>query len=177
MEAYFEEIQEDILHYKERFDVGYITIDKTNEMFRNLSSEILLYLGTGDAELFDRAFEYNIKTMHEEFEEVIARGVTNEKAQGTLMMFFLRCAEEILIREGKIENEALHKLHSIMTAKGYKYPDYISTQKRFTMDKLPDIVKRMQMLDGSYKKPEFSKDENQESFLSLVSKFFGGGSR
>jgi len=174
MQAYFEEIQEDILHYKERFDVGYITIDKTNTMFANLSSEILHYLGTGDATLFDRAFEYNIQTMHEEFEEVISRGVTNEKAQGTLMMFFLRCAEEMLIREGEIENEFLYKLHSIMTAKGYKYPDYISAQKRFALDNIPDIVKRMQMLDGTYKQPEVSQ-ESQESFISLVSRFFGRG--
>jgi hypothetical protein len=176
MQAYFEEIQEDILHYKERFEIGHITIDKTNEMFHNLSVGILDYLGTGDAELFDRAFEYNIMTMHEEFEELIARGVTNEKSQGTLMMFFLRCAEEMLIREGKIENEALHKLHSIMTAKGYRYPDYITTQKYFALENLPDIIVRMQKYDGSYKKSEIPI-EARESFMSLVSKFFGRGSK
>jgi hypothetical protein len=146
MKEYFEEIQEDILHYKERFNIGYITIDKTNEMFRNLSLDILDYLGRGDAEFFDRAFEYNIQTMHEQFEDVISRGVTNEKAQGTLMMFFLRCAEEMFIRDGKIENQSLNKLHSIMTSKGYRYPDYISTQKRFALDKLPDIIARMERL-------------------------------
>jgi len=172
MQAYFEEIQDDILHYKERFDVGYITIDKTNTMFGNLSSEILHYLGTGDATLFDRAFEYNIQTMHNEFESVIARGVTNEKAQGTLMMFFLRCAEEMLIREGEIKNESLQKLYSIMTAKGYRYPSYIDKQKRFTLDNFPDIIKRMQKFDGTYKEPEVSP-ESQESFSSLISKLFG----
>jgi len=177
MKAYFEEIQEDILHYKERFEVGYITIDKTNEMFHRLSLDILDYLGTGDAELFDRAFEYNIQTMHEEFEDVIARGVTNEKAQGTLMMFFLRCSEEMLIREGEIENSSLNRLHSIMTEKGYKYPGYISFQKDFALEKLPDIIKRMQMLDGTYKKPEFVKEEHEESFMSLVSRFFGANSK
>jgi hypothetical protein len=176
MQAYFEEIQEDILHYKERFEIGHITIDKTNEMFHNLSVGILDYLGTGDAELFDRAFEYNIMTMHEEFEELIARGVTNEKAQGTLMMFFLRCAEEMLVRDGKIEHEALGKLHAIMTHKGYKYPDYISTQKRFAIENLADIVKRMQMFDGSYKQPENPK-ENEESFMSLILGFLGKGSK
>ncbi len=175
MEAYFEEIQDDILHYKERFDLRYIAIDKANEMFRNLSSEILDYLARGDAALFDRAFEYNIKTMHEEFESVIARGVTDEKAQGTLLMFFLRCAEEMLIRDGKIENASLKRLHSIMTAKDYRYPDYISTQKYFALEKLPDIIKRMQILDGSYKQTEFSTEDTQESFISLVSKFFGRG--
>jgi len=173
MEAYFEEIQDDILHYKERFEKGLITFDKTNEMFKQLSLEILEYLGTGDAVLFDRAFEYNIKTMHEQFEAVIARGVTNDKAQGTLMMFFLRCAEEMRIREGKIENPSLAKLHAIMTAKGYRYPDYITTQKRFALDNLADIVKRMQMLDGTYQPPKEPENSKAETFGTLVAKFFG----
>lgn len=175
MQAYFQEIQDDILHYKERFEVGHITIDKTNEMFHNLSVDILNYLATGDAELFDRAFEYNIMTMNEEFAELIARGVTNEKAQGTLMMFFLRCSEEMLIRNGEIENISLKKLHSIMTAKGYKYPDYISKQKRFALDNLADIVKRMQKFDGTYKQVEYTGEA--ESFKSLVLGFFTGGKK
>jgi len=177
MEAYFEEIQDDILHYKEKFAVGYVTFDKTNAMFHQLSLEILEYLGTGDAELFDRAFEYNIKTMHGQFEDVIARGVTNENAQGTLLMFFLRCAEEMLIRDAKIENESLNKLHLIMTEKGFRYPEYIAFQKDFALEKLPDIIKRMQILDGTYKQPELPKDHKPESFGSLVLKFFGRGQK
>jgi len=146
MKAYFEEIQDDILHYKQRFEVGYIAFDKINQMFYELTLDILDYLATENPEILNRICEYNIMTMHEQFEDVISRGVTNEKAQGTLMMFFLRCAKEIEIREGKIENESLKKLYEIMTAKGYKYPDYISTQKRFALDRLPDIIARMEML-------------------------------
>jgi len=174
MDAYFEEIQEDILHYKERFAVGYITIDKTNEMFHTLSLEILEYFGTGDASFFDRVFEYNIQTMHEQFEDVIARGVTNEKAQGTLMMFFLRCAEELMIREGEIENPSLKKLHTIMTAKGYKYPEYISFQKNFALERLPDIIKRMEMLKGTPIKNKPIKKEKMDSLFSSVLKLIKG---
>lgn len=146
MKAYFEEIQEDILHYKERFDVGHVTFDKTNQMFHDLTSDILKYLGTEDPDTLDRICEYNIMTMHEQFEDVISRGVTNEQTQGTLMMFFLRIAKEIEIREGKIKNESLQKLYSIMTAQGYRYPDYIKVQKTFALERLPDIIARMERL-------------------------------
>ncbi len=146
MKPYFKEMQATILEYREKFDTNYITIDKTNQMFRDLSSNILEYLGTEDADFLDTMCEYNIMTMHEQFEEVVKGNVTNEKAQGTLMMFFLRLAEEINIRAGEIENESLNKLHTIMTAKGYKYPDYISSQKTFALERLPDLIARMEML-------------------------------
>ena len=146
MKAYFEAIQPTILAYREKFDTNYITIDKTNQMFHDLSSRILEYLGTEEPQLLDRIGEYNILTMHEQFEEVVKNSVTNEKAQGTLMMFFLRFAEEVRIREGEIANPDLFKLHTVMTAKGYKYPDYITTQKRFALDRLPDIIARMERM-------------------------------
>ena len=145
MKPYFKEMQATILEYREKFDTNYITIDKTNQMFHDLSSNILEYFGTEDADLLDTLCEYNILTMHEQFEEVVKSSVTNEKAQGTLMMFFLRSAEEIKIRSGKIENESLNKLHMIMTTKGYKYPDYVSAQKRFALERLPVLIARMEM--------------------------------
>ncbi|MGB5964685.1 MAG: hypothetical protein WBF77_04925 [Sulfurimonadaceae bacterium] len=146
MKPYFKEMQATILEYREKFDTDYITIDKTNQMFHDLSSNILEYFGTEDAELLDSLCEYNIITMHEQFEKVVEGNLTNEKAQGILMMFFLRSAKEIEIRAGKIENESLNKLYMIMTAKGYKYPDYISTQKRFALERLPEVIARIEML-------------------------------
>ena len=145
MKPYFKEMQSTILEYREKFDTNYITIDKTNQMFHDLSLNILEYFGTEDADLLDTLCEYNILTMHEQFDEVVKNNVTNEKAQGTLMMFFLRSAEEIKVRAGKIENESLNKLHIIMTAKGYKYPAYISAQKRFALERLPDLIARMEL--------------------------------
>jgi len=146
MKAYFKEMQPKILKYIVKFDKNYITFDKTNQMFHDLSVNILNYLVQEDAGTLDKLCEYNVMTMHEQFSEVIENKIANEKAQGTLMMFFLRIGKEIEIRDGDIKNESLKKLYSIMTAKGYKYPDYISTQKRFALDRLPDIIARMEML-------------------------------
>ncbi|MEN8146486.1 MAG: hypothetical protein ABFR02_02575 [Campylobacterota bacterium] len=61
-------------------------------------------------------------------------------------VFFLRAAQEIKIKVGEIENESLHKLYMIMTAKGYKYPDYISSQKRYALERLPEVLARVEML-------------------------------
>ena len=144
MKPYFHEMQATILEYREKFDTNYITIDKTNQMFRDLSSNILEYFGTQDAETLDRICEYTISTMSGEFDQVVQGNKTNEKAQGVLMMFFLRAAQEIKFKVGDIENEALHKLHTIMTAKGYKYPDYILSQKRFAFDRLPEVLERIE---------------------------------
>ena len=137
-------MQAAILEYREKFDTNYITIDKTNQMFHDLSSNILEYFGTQDSETLDRMCEYTISTMSGEFEQVVHGNKTNEKAQGVLMMFFLRAAQEIKFKVGEIENEALHKLHTVMTAKGYKYPDYILSQKRFAFDRLPEVLERIE---------------------------------
>jgi len=137
-------MQAAILEYREKFDTNYITIDKTNQMFHDLSSSILKYFGTEDAETLDAICEHTILTMHGEFEKVVKGSITNEKAQGTLMMFFLRSAQEIKIKVGEIENESLFKLHLVMTEKGYKYPDYILSQKRYAFDRLPEVLERIE---------------------------------
>ncbi len=144
MNPYFKEMQATILEYREKFDANYITVDKTNQMFHDLSSNILEYLGTEDPEYLDTICEYNILTMHEQFEKVVQGDSANERAQGILMVFFLRTAQEIMFRVGKIENESLHKLYTTMTAKGYKYPDYISTQKRYALERLPEVLERIE---------------------------------
>ncbi len=146
MKPYFKEMQTTILEYREKFDENYITIDKTNQMFHDLSSNILEYFGTEDAELLDTICEHTALTMNEQFEKVVKGNKTDEKAQGILMVFFLRSAQEIKIKVGEIENESLHKLYTIMTAKGYKYPDYISSQKRYALDRLPEVLERIEKL-------------------------------
>ena len=146
MKPYFKELQTTILEYREKFDTNYITIDKTNQMFHDLSSNILEYFGTEDADLLDSICEHTALTMNEQFENVVNGNKTDEKAQGILMVFFLRSAQEIKIKAGEIENESLHKLYTIMTAKGYKYPDYISSQKRYAVDRLPEVLERIEKL-------------------------------
>jgi len=144
VKPYFKEMQTTILEYREKFDTNYITIDKTNQMFHDLSSNILDYFGGDDAEQLDVMCEHTVVTMHKQFEKVVNGSATNEKAQGILMVFFLRSAQEIMFREGKIENESLRTLHTIMTAKGYKYPDYISSQKRYALERLPEVLERIE---------------------------------
>lgn len=146
MKPYFKEMQTTILEYRKKFDENYITIDKTNQMFHDLSSNILEYFGTEDAERLDTICEHTALTMNEQFEKVVKGNKTDEKAQGVLMVFFLRSAQEIKIKVGEIENESLHKLYTIMTAKGYKYPDYISSQKRYAIDRLPEVLERIEKL-------------------------------
>ena len=146
MKPYFQEIQATILAYREKFDTNYIPIDKTNQMFHDLSSNILEYFGTENANTLDTICEHTALTMNEQFEKVVKGNETNEKAQGILMVFFLRSAQEIKIKAGEIENESLHKLYTIMTAKGYKYPDYISSQKRYALDRLPEVLERIEKL-------------------------------
>ena len=146
MKPYFKAMQATILEYREKFDTNYITIDKTNQMFHDLSSNILEYFGTEDADTLDIICEHTALTMNEQLEKVVKGNETNEKAQGILMVFFLRAAQEIKIKAGEIENESLHKLYTIMTAKGYKYPDYISSQKRYAVDRLPEVLERIEKL-------------------------------
>ena len=144
MKPYFKEMQATILEYREKFDTNYITIDKTNQMFHDLSSNILEYFGSEDAERLDTICEHTALTMNKQFEKVVKGNKTDENAQGILMVFFLRAAQEIMIKVGKIENESLRTLHTTMTAKGYKYPDYISTQKRYALDRLPEVLERIE---------------------------------
>jgi len=146
MKPYFKEMQATILEYREKFDTDYITIDKTNQMFHDLSSNILEYFGSEDADHLDTICEHTVLTMQGQFEKVVKGNQTNENAQGILMVFFLRSAQEIMIKVGEIENESLHKLYTIMTAKGYKYPDYISSQKRYALDRLPEVLERIEKL-------------------------------
>lgn len=146
MKPYFKEMQTTILEYREKFDTNYITIDKTNQMFHDLSSNILEYFGTEDTDTLDSICEHTALTMNEQFEKVVKGNKTDEKAQGVLMVFFLRAAQEIMIKVGSIENESLRKLHTIMTAKGYKYPDYISSQKRYALERLPEVLERIERL-------------------------------
>ena len=146
MKPYFKEMQATILEYREKFDTNYISIDKTNQMFHDLSSNILEYFGTEDADILDTTCEHTALTMNEQFENVVKGNKTDEKAQGILMVFFLRAAQEMKIKAGEIKNESLNKLYLIMTAKGYKYPDYILSQKRYALDRLPEVLERIEKL-------------------------------
>ena len=146
MKPYFKEMQTRVLEYREKFDTNYITIDKTNQMFHDLSSNILEYFGTEDPEHLDTVCEHTAQTMHKQFEKVVKGSEVNENAQGILMVFFLRAAQEIKIKVGEIENESLLKLYTVMTAKGYKYPDYISSQKRYAIERLPEVLERIEKL-------------------------------
>lgn len=143
MLPYFKDRQTDILAYKEHLDKNNMIIDKTNMMFLNLILNILNYLATEDANKLDDLCEYNILTMHKEFEQVIYSNTINEKAQATLLTFFLRVGKEIEIKNGEIENEYIKELYTTMTSKGFKYPDYIGSQKNFALDKMPANITRM----------------------------------
>ncbi|PHS59197.1 MAG: hypothetical protein COB17_01355 [Sulfurimonas sp.] len=146
MHPYFKDIQADILVYKEKLDKNNMIIDKTNLMFLNLILNILDYLGTYEADILDELCEYNILTMHQQFEDVIYSDAINEKAQSVLLTFFLRIAKEIDVKYKKIENEDLKNLYTIMTSKDFKYPDYIGSQKNFALEKMPANITRMLQL-------------------------------
>jgi len=146
MVPYFKQIQADIVIYKDNLCKNNVTIDKTNLMFLNLIVNILEYFATEDANKLDEMCEYNILTMGEEFEAVIHGDAINEKAQAVLLTFCLRVANEMEVKYQTIENEYLQELYTIMTSKGYKYPDYIGSQKNFALDKMPENIKRMEYL-------------------------------
>jgi len=143
MHPYFKPLQKDILKYKNKLDEKNVVIDKTNKMFLDLILNILDYLASEDPEKLDELCEYNIMTMHEQFEEVIYDGSVGEKAQSILLTFFLRIAKEIDTKYEIIENKDLSKLYTIMTSKDFKYPNYIGTQKNFALEKMPQNIKRM----------------------------------
>jgi len=143
MLPYFKNKQSEIIIYKEFLDKNNIVIDKTNKIFLDLILNILNYLGTENPEKLDELCEYNIMTMHEQFEEVIDGDIINEKAQAILLTFFLRIAKEMDIKYKVIENEDLSKLYTMMTSKDFKYPSYIGTQKNFALEKMPQNIKRM----------------------------------
>jgi hypothetical protein len=142
MLPYFKAKQEDILAYKENLDRNNVIIDKTNQIFLNLSLNILHYLGSEDADKLDNLFEYNILTMHKEFENVIYNDTVNAKAQSILLTFFLRIAKEVKVKTGEIQNKDLESLYKIMTSKKFKYHNYIDSQIYFTLEKMPENIKR-----------------------------------
>lgn len=146
MDTYFENKQNDILKYKNYLEEHNIVIDKTNKEFLELILNILTYLATQDPQKLDEECEYNIMTMKKEFEGVIYSTNINEKAQATLLIFFLRIAAEILIKYKKIENEHLNKLYYMMTSKDYRYPTYINDQKDFALENMPENIQRMLIL-------------------------------
>ena len=145
--AFFEPLQENILAYREKLSKEDIVFDKTNKMFLELKLNILEYLGNEeDSEKLDQWCEYNIRTMGNEFAEVINSQVVNDKTKRTLLMFFLRIAKEMEVKYGSIENEYLRELYTIMRSKDYKYPDYITSQKNFTLEIMPDKIEWMEYL-------------------------------
>lgn len=146
MDTYFENKQNDILKYKNYLEEHNIVIDKTNKEFLELILNILTYLATQNPQKLDEECEYNIMTMKKEFEGVIYSTNINEKAQATLLIFFLRIAAEILIKYKKIENEHLNKLYYMMTSKDYRYPTYINDQKDFALENMPENIQRMLIL-------------------------------
>jgi len=143
MDPYFESRQAEILIYKEKLKKHNVIIDKTNMMFLDFTLDILDYLATEDPAHLDELCEYNIMTMHKEFEAIIYSDTINEKAQAILLMFFLRIAKEMDVKYDKIESEDLKSLYAIMTSKDFKYPTYIGSQKKFMLDKMPENIKRM----------------------------------
>ena len=143
---YFEKIQTNILTYRDKLDKNSVTIDKTNLMFLNLILNILDYLAKEDADKLDSQCEYNVLTMHKEFEGIIYGNAVNEKAQAILLTFFLRIAKEMDVKYQKIENKDLSKLYEIMTSKDFRYPSYIKDQKNFALENMPDNIKRMEYL-------------------------------
>ncbi len=146
MSSFFKPLQAKILIYKEALDKNNVVFDKTNQMFLDLNLNILNFLATENAEKLDKCFDYNTSTMGDEFIGIIDACITSEKAQGTLLMFFLRLAKELEVKYEKIDNEYFQALHDIMTSKGYKYPDYISSQKYFALDRMVEIIKRREAL-------------------------------
>lgn len=140
---YFGEKQKDIVAYKDYLDKHNIVIDKTNKMFLNLILDILNYLGTQEAHKLDEECEYNVMTMKKEFEDVIYSTSVNEKAQATLLIFFLRIAKEMEVKYSKIENDSLARLYSLITSKDFKLPSYIKDQREFALENMPDNIKRM----------------------------------
>ncbi|MBE0513854.1 hypothetical protein [Sulfurimonas sp.] len=142
-EPYFQNIQKDILSYRENLEKNNMIIDKTNKMFLHLILDILEYLGTEDPQKLDELCEYNIMTMKKEFESVIHGSSVSEKVQAILLTFFMRIAKEMDIKYENIENESLSKLYALMTSKDFKYPSYIKSQKSFTLESMPDNIKRM----------------------------------
>lgn len=142
-EPYFQNIQKEILFYKEHLEKNNMTIDKTNKMFLDLILNILEYFGTEDPNKLDEMCEYNILTMRKEFENVIYNTSVSERVEAVLLTFFLRIAKEMEIKYQKIENESLAKLYSLITSKDFKLPSYIKDQKEFALENLPDNVKRM----------------------------------
>ncbi|MCK4737839.1 MAG: hypothetical protein KAT10_04695 [Sulfurimonas sp.] len=146
MSSYFKELQPNIAIYADKLCKNNVAIDKTNLMFLELLVKILDYLATEDADKLDEQCEYNILTMGKEFEAVIHSDAINEKAQAVLITFFLRIAKEMEVRYKIIENEYFNNLYYLMTSKGYKYPSYISSQKNFALDKMPENIARMERM-------------------------------
>ncbi len=146
MSSFFKPLQAELALYHKKLAQHNLVCDKTNQMFLELNLNILSYMAQEDAFKLDVWGEYNIITMGKEFVEVIRSGKTDEKAQAVLLMFFLRFAEEMKIKYGSIENASLQKLHSIMTAKGYKYPEYIAAQRRFALERLSVLIRRREAL-------------------------------
>ncbi|MCW8895448.1 MAG: hypothetical protein OQK48_02695 [Sulfurimonas sp.] len=146
MTPYFKELQPEILIYADKLCKNNVAIDKTNLMFLELLVKILKHLGTEDADKLDQQCEYNLLTMRQEFESVIRSDKVGEKTQAILLTFFLRIAKEMEVKYETIENEHLRELYTLMTSKGYKYPSYISSQKDFALDKMPENIKRMEHL-------------------------------
>ncbi|MCK9454958.1 MAG: hypothetical protein WCY51_06940 [Sulfurimonas sp.] len=142
-EPYFENIQKDILSYRDYLEKNNMTIDKTNKMFLDLILDILYYFGTENPAKLDELCEYNILTMRKEFESVIYGTSVSEKTETVLLTFFLRIAKEMNVKYNNIENESLAKLYSLMTSKDFKYPSYIKSQKVFALDSMPENIKRM----------------------------------
>lgn len=143
---FFEPIQEDILTFKEKFEKEFIVFDKTNQMFLDINLNLLEYVATEDPTKLETLCEYSIRTMGKEFKKVIEGNIKGEKAQAVLLMFFLRIANEKKVRKESIENPDLNRLYEIMTSPGYKYPEYIRSQKNFALEILPEKVKRMERL-------------------------------
>ncbi len=146
MSSFFKPLQAEIAHYQKKLTQHNLVCDKTNQMFLELNLNILSYMAQEDASKLDVWGEYNIVTMGKEFVEVIRSGKTDEKAQAVLLVFFLRFAEEMNIKYGSCENASLHKLHAIMTAKGYKYPEYIKSQRNFALERLSVLIRRREAL-------------------------------
>ena len=146
MAGFFAPLQEDILKLKEKLSQTNLAFDKTNQMFLQLNLNLLEYFASEDPQKLDIWCEYNIKTMHEQFENIVKNQLTDEKSQGVLLMFFFRIAKEIQVKYSKIENRYLEQLYTIMTSKGYKYPSYIDFQKNFALEKMPENIKRHERL-------------------------------
>ena len=146
MSTFFKPLQANILSFRKNLDEHTVVFDQTNKMFLDLDLNILEYLGTEDGDKLDEWCEYNIRTMGHEVEEVINNQVINDKAQRTLLMFFLRIAKEMEVKYGSIENDHLRELYTIITSNDYRYPDYIKAQKNFALEIMPDKIEWMEYL-------------------------------